>query len=76
MVTATHLTFEEFQNLPEEDGKRYELDGGELLMEPSPTFLHNRIRRRIADCLSEFVEEHQLGEITFETDFRLGPTQC
>jgi Uma2 family endonuclease len=73
MVTTTHLTFEEFQQLPEEDGKRYELDEGELVMEPSPTFLHNRVCRRIAASLSEFVERHQLGEVTFETDFRLGP---
>jgi Uma2 family endonuclease len=73
MATATHLTFEEFQNLPEEEGKRYELDEGELLMEPSPVLLHNRIRDRIARRLTEFVERHQLGEITIESDFRLGP---
>lgn len=71
MSTTTRLTFEEFQNLPEEEGKRYELDEGELLMTPSPTFLHNRIRLRIARSLAEFVEPRGLGEITLETDFRL-----
>ena len=73
MGTTTKLTFEEFQKLPEQEGRTYELDEGELLMEPSPTFLHNRIRDRIARRLTEFVETHQLGEITVETDFRLGP---
>ena len=73
MATTTHLSFEEFKNLPEEEGKRYELDEGELLMEPSPTFLHNRIRDRIARNLTEFVERHQLGEVTIQSDFRLGP---
>src|SRR5262249_26927829 len=50
----------------------YELDEGELLMEPSPTFLHNRIRVRIARQLAKFVADHRLGEITVEMDFRLG----
>src|SRR5262249_24025170 len=45
---------------------------GELLMEPSPTFLHNRIRDRIARRLSDFVEAQRLGEVTVEMDFRLG----
>jgi Uma2 family endonuclease len=73
MSTTTRLTFDEFQKLPDEDGTRYELDEGELLMEPSPTFLHNRIRDRIARRLYEFVEAHNLGEIIVEMDFRLAP---
>lgn len=73
MSTTTRLTFEEFEKLPEQEGTRYELDEGELLMEPSPTFLHNRIRDRIARRLTEFVEAHAFGEITVEMDFRLGP---
>jgi Uma2 family endonuclease len=73
MSTTVKLTFEDFQQLPEQEGRRYELDEGELLVEPSPAFLHNRIRDRIARCLTEFVERQQLGEITIESDFRLGP---
>jgi Uma2 family endonuclease len=69
--TTTKLTFEEFQNLPEQEGTRYELDEGELVIEPSPTFLHNRIRDRIAARLSEFVKAHRLGEVIVEMDFRL-----
>jgi Uma2 family endonuclease len=72
MSTTTRLTFEEFEKLPEQEGAGYELDEGELLMEPSPTFLHNRIRDRIARRLYEFVEAHQLGEVIVEMDFRLG----
>jgi Uma2 family endonuclease len=71
MAATTKLTFEDFQNLPEREGTRYELDEGSLLMEPSPTFLHNRIRDRIARRLSDFVEAHNLGEVTVELDFRL-----
>ena len=73
MSTTTRLTFEDFERLPEQEGILYELDEGELLMEPSPSFLHNRIRDRIARHLAKFVAEHRLGEITVEMDFRLGP---
>jgi len=52
---------------------RYELDEGELIVEPSPTFRHNRIRGRIAGRLSDFVRRYRIGEITVEMDFRLGP---
>jgi Uma2 family endonuclease len=67
------LTFSQWLQLPEKEGTIYELDEGELLMEPSPTLAHNRIRDRIARQLSAFVQTHQLGEVTVETDFRLGP---
>jgi Uma2 family endonuclease len=72
MGTTTRLTFEEFEKLPEQEGRHYELDEGELVMEPSPTFLHNRIRYRIARLLTEYVERRQSGEIIEEMDFRLG----
>src|SRR5215472_15714457 len=73
MGTTTKLTLDEWLRLPEREGTIYELDEGELLMEPSPTLSHNRIRDRIARCLSDFVQSHRLGEVTIETDFRLGP---
>lgn len=71
MGTTTRLTFDEYLQLPEQEGLHYELDEGALLMEPSATFLHNRIRDQIARRLTEFVKTHRLGEITVETDFRL-----
>ena len=73
MGATTKLTLEEFLQLPEEPGKRFELDRGELIVEPSPTFRHNAIRFRIARHLQDFVREHQLGHVTVENDFRLGP---
>src|SRR5260370_21054559 len=73
MGITTRISFQELENLPEQEGVRYELDEGELLMGPSPTFRHNRIRARIAKRLSQFVQTHRIGEITVEMDFRLGP---
>ena|SRR6516164_4855995 len=73
MSTITRLTFEEFEKLPEQEGIHYELDEGELLMEPSPTYFHTVVRYRIAQRLTEFVEAHQLGHVIEEMDFRLSP---
>ncbi len=73
MGATTKLTYEEFLTLPEEPGKRFELDRGELIVEPSPTFRHNRIRDRIARHLGDFVLAHRLGAVTIENDFRLAP---
>jgi len=73
MGATTKLTFEEFLQLPEEPGKRFELDKGELIVEPSPTYRHNRIRHRIARHLEDFVQRNQLGGVTVEQDFRLAP---
>jgi Uma2 family endonuclease len=71
MSATTKLSFEEFLQLPSQPGKRYELDQGELIVEPSPTFRHNLIRDRIATHLRDFVVSHRLGNVVVETDFRL-----
>jgi len=73
MSTTTRLTFEEFENLPELEGVHYELDEGEVLMKPSPTFFHNAVRARIAQRLRDFVDAHQLGYVIEEMDFLLSP---
>lgn len=74
MSTTTRLTFEEFQDLPEQEGIRYELDEGELLMEASPALRHNLIRQRIALKLMTFLESNRLGLVAEEMDFRLAPS--
>lgn len=72
MGTTTKLTLDEWLQLSERQGTSYELDEGEVLMEQSPTLRHHRIRDRIARLLTDFVQAHQLGEVTVEMDFRLG----
>jgi Uma2 family endonuclease len=71
MGATTKLSFEEFLQMPQEPGKRFEFDRGELIVEPSPTFFHNAIRMRIATHLGDFVRAHRLGYVTVENDFRL-----
>ncbi len=71
-TTTRLLTFQQFEQLPDQEGITYELDEGELLMEPSPALRHNLIRQNIAFALIEFVKAHQLGVVVEEMDFRLG----
>lgn len=73
MGTTTRMSFEEFLNLPEPEGMIYELDDGELLMEPSPALRHNLIRQHIAMALIHFVKAKRLGVVAEEMDFRLAP---
>lgn len=73
MGATTKLSFEDFLQLPEEPGKRYELDRGELIVEPSPTFRHNAIQLRIVRHLQDYVRAFHLGQVTIENDFRLAP---
>lgn len=71
MTTSSKISFEEFLNLPEQDGVRFELDEGELIVNPSPTPRHNIIRDRILVLMKEFVVSRELGEVIAEMDFRL-----
>ncbi|HEV2992275.1 MAG TPA: Uma2 family endonuclease [Candidatus Angelobacter sp.] len=72
MATSTRISFDDYLRLPD-DGRRYELNEGELLMVPSPAPQHNLIRQRIAMDLMQFVKARDLGIILEEMDFRLGP---
>ena len=72
MATTTRLSFDDYVNLPANKNGIYELDEGELLMEPSPALRHNLIRQRIAMRMMEFVDERGLGLVIEEMDFRLG----
>lgn len=56
-----------------DDGFRYELLHGVVLMSPSPSFGHQQIARRIVQQMGAFVDTHGLGEVVFESDVRLGP---
>lgn len=71
VATTTRISFDEYLKLPENEGGIYELDEGELLMEPSPALRHNLIRQRIAMRLTEFAESRALGLVVEEMDFRL-----
>lgn len=75
MAAKTLISLEEYEALPEtENGVEYELSDGELIVLASPTLFHNRMRDDILERFRVFLRQHpRLGEVTSETDFRLGP---
>jgi len=59
------MTAEEMMQLPD-DGYRYELINGELEKMPPPGFPHGRIMMRLTVPLTQFVWDHDLGELLSE----------
>lgn len=62
MGAKTLLTLAEFEALPD-DGKKYELNHGELVVMPPAKALHTRIIQRINRSLSAYIDERGLGEV-------------
>jgi Uma2 family endonuclease len=68
MVTAIALprpmTYAEYAALPE-DGRRYELINGELIMAAAPNGKHLLASKRFHDGLNAFVEAGELGLVFY-----------
>lgn len=60
MATATKFTYADYLELPE-DGKRYEIIDGELLMNPSPLLIHQAIANELSFLLNRYLHEHPIG---------------
>jgi Uma2 family endonuclease len=68
MPVRTLMTAEQFDALPEEEIRKWELLDGELIEVPSATPKHNRILMRLGRFLDSFAEERKLGAVLIETD--------
>ena len=71
---AKHWTREQVLALPD-DGNRYELVDGELLVSPSPRGLHQRGVRELFRLVDPYVTAHRLGSTIFapaDLDLRTG----
>ncbi len=71
MATKTLLTIEEYAALDEPEGLRYELSEGELIVTPSPNYIHNKIRDRLNSRLQAYLDTRKLGDVVSEMDFKL-----
>lgn len=69
------MTAEEFDRLPEEDGRRYELIEGELIDVSSATPTHNRIVRRLLHLLELFLAVNYIAETLPDTEFIVGQSR-
>lgn len=63
MATKTKLvTYDDYRDFPN-DGKRYEIIGGELYTTPAPSTEHQRILGKLYNSISTHIENKNIGEI-------------
>ncbi len=71
-ILTRPLTYDDLVQVPE-DGNRYEIIGGELVVAPAPIPLHQRVSKRAFLLLDGFVETRGLGEVFYAPlDVQLG----
>jgi Uma2 family endonuclease len=60
-MAVTYYTADMARTLPE-DGRRYEVVHGELLVTPTPRHVHQRTVTRLVTALSRYLEAQPIGE--------------
>ena len=71
----TWWTLEMVRALPD-DGKRYEVLDGALLVSPAPSFRHQRAVQLLYRILDEYTRAHRIGETMLSpADIELSPTR-
>ncbi len=66
------MTADEYEELPD-DGSRYELIDGVVVMSPSPNFGHRDIAGEIERQIRNYLHEHPVGSVAHETDAIFDP---
>lgn len=69
-TTTAHITWKEFEALPDGDGFHREVLEGELIVLPPVKSRHSRIARRLSHALASF-EEKGLWEVHVEAGYQL-----
>jgi Uma2 family endonuclease len=69
MATETSMTAEQFDALPQEEGRRRELLDGELIEVPTAIANHNLIEARLIKTLLTWLEEDDRGVALPTTEF-------
>src|SRR5690242_18983991 len=59
---ARGMTYDEYCLLPD-DGKRYQVIEGELIVSPSPNFRHQDTVRKLGQLMRVYAKEHGLGVV-------------
>jgi Uma2 family endonuclease len=72
MATHTLITAEQFDQLPPEEGRRYELLDGELIEMPSANPKHNWTLLKLGSDLMQFLEQTGWGVVLPDTEFAFG----
>jgi Uma2 family endonuclease len=75
-TTARLMTYDDLARMPD-DGNRYELIGGEIVMTPAPTWLHQIVLARLHAGLHDFVEPREFGRVGIAPlDIHFSPNDC
>jgi Uma2 family endonuclease len=69
MASATGITIEEFEQLPDALAHNHELVDGELVDVSGNTADHNSLRDFLVVLLRPYVREHKLGKVISEQEF-------
>jgi Uma2 family endonuclease len=64
IATLRPLTYEDLQDMPD-DGQRYEVIGGELIVTPAPSTGHQRVLRRLFRIVDGHAQKTHAGETFF-----------
>jgi Uma2 family endonuclease len=73
MAAPTYYTADQVRALPE-DGNRYEVVHGEILVTPAPRLLHQEVVRRLLIALSRYLEAEPAGHaLLAPADISWGP---
>ena len=70
-LQGLRMTADEFLDRPD-DGYRYELVEGVVVMPPSPRMRHQAVTMEIIRQLNVFLTRHPIGQLLAETDMHLG----
>lgn len=73
VATLRPLTYDDLLDMPD-DGQRYEIIRGELIVNPAPTWGHQEVAGRLFELLRAHAREVNGGHVAFAPiDVRLGP---
>ena len=73
IATLRPLTYDDLLEMPD-DGQRYEIIGGELIVTPAPSWNHQRVLLELTRLIDDFARETGKGKLVFAPfDVILGP---
>ena len=64
VATLRPLTYADLLDMPD-DGQRYEIIGGELIVSPPPTWDHQQVIGRLFEVLRDYARESNGGQVAF-----------
>ena len=70
VLSAKKYTIEDYMKL--DDGNRYELIEGELILVPRPRLKHQKIANELVTSFKIFLRENPIGEVYSDVDVYLG----